>query len=315
VLGEPRSDSSDDGAPASSVPRLLRITAAIYTLFVLYGCLIPLDFTPVPWERAWATYRHIPELHPIGRFLVMDFTANVLLFVLLAFLWAGSIGVRRKGAGAVAKGVAVWGAAVLFQAALEFAQVYTPPRSVSLWDVIAAACGAAVGVVGWFGLGSKVRRAFERWEATRGRQGIGGWLVTPYSIFLFFYTVLPADLTLNVAALHRKWDRGLIHLVPFTSMGTDPVTAVLGLAAGALLWLPLAALLVLGRGLRPLTAWGLAALFSVGVGALQIVVQSRISDSTDIVCAVAGAGAGVWLGSRLRRVWVMESGGPAGVSR
>ncbi|HET9950943.1 MAG TPA: VanZ family protein [Candidatus Eisenbacteria bacterium] len=296
MAAESRSGTTDE---VPWIPAPLRIAAALYTLFVLYGCLIPLDFTPIPWDRAWAVYRHIPEFKP-GHFSRTDFTANVLLFMPLAFLWAGSIGAGWKRLSNILLGVVAWAAAVLFQAAIEFAQIYTPPRNVQLWDVIAAAWGAGAGVIAWYLAGGVVRRAFHRWDAVEGRQGVAGWLVTPYAVVLFFYNILPADLTLSASALYRKWDRGLIRPIPFTSLGDDPVTAVFGIGSEALLWLPLAALLVLGRGWRRFSAWGVTVLFAVAIETMQLLVQSRVSDSTDILCAAAGAAAGVWLGARFR---------------
>ena len=293
---ESRSET-DDVVPW--IPAPLRIAAALYTLFVVYGCLIPLDFTPVPWDQAWAVYRHIPEFRP-GPFSSTDFTANVLLFIPLAFLWAGAFGAGRKHVTNVLMGIVAWGAAVLFQAVIEFAQIYAPPRSVQLWDVIAAAWGAGIGVVAWFAAGGAVRRALHRWDAVQGRQGVAGWLVAPYAIALFFYNVLPADLTLSASSLYGKWDRGLIRPIPFTSLGGDPVTAFFGIGSEILLWLPLAMLLVLGRGWRRFSAWGVTVLFAVAIEGIQLLVQSRVSDSTDILCAAAGAAAGVWLGARFR---------------
>ncbi|HEU4724945.1 MAG TPA: hypothetical protein VFU59_06550, partial [Candidatus Eisenbacteria bacterium] len=97
---------SGPAAPDAAPPSALRAVAAVYTLFVLYGCLVPLDFTPVPWDAAWAKFRHIPEFHP-GRLYRTDFAANVALFLLLAFLWAGSIGAGWRRAGALAKSLLV----------------------------------------------------------------------------------------------------------------------------------------------------------------------------------------------------------------
>ncbi|HEY6572816.1 MAG TPA: VanZ family protein [Candidatus Eisenbacteria bacterium] len=296
-MADPLTDEPLDAGKAPASP--LRVAAALYTLFVVYGCLVPLDFAAVPWTEAWAIYRHIPEFRP-GRVLRTDFAANVLLFIPLAFLWAGSIGAGWRRAGAIAKCLLVWVAAILFQAAMEFAQVYIPQRSVSLWDVIAAAFGAAFGVAAWCAIGGAVRRALERWGAARGRRGFAGRLVTPYSVFLVLYKIIPGDLTLSPASLYRKWSHGLIRPIPFTSMGGDPVSAGFSVAAEALLWMPLAALLVLAGRARGFSAWGLTLLFAVGVEALQFLVQSRLSDSTDILSAALGAGIGVLLAIGLR---------------
>ena len=292
-------DIPGDPEGKASPPAALWVAASLYTIFVAYGCIIPLDFRPVPWPEAWAVFRHIPEFHP-GRISKTDFIANVLLFVPLAFWWAGSIGAGWRRPGAIAKSAAVWAAAVLFQAGLEFAQVYIPPRSVSLWDVIAGACGAAGGVGLWCLAGGQVRGLFERWDATQGRRGVSGWLVAPYSIFLLLHNILPADLTLGAEALYNKWERGFIRPIPFAAVGHDPVTASIGFAAETLLWLPLSLLIVLGTRLRGFNAWGLTLLYAVVVEAIQILVQSRISDVSDLLSAAAGAGAGVWLGLRFR---------------
>ncbi|HEU4725738.1 MAG TPA: VanZ family protein, partial [Candidatus Eisenbacteria bacterium] len=186
------------------------------------------------------------------------------------------------------------------QTALEFGQIFTPPRSVSLWDVIAAAWGAAAGVVAWWMAGGAVRTAFDRWGAARSRRGVAGWLVLAYSAFVVFYKIVPADITVNVASLQAKWERGMYRPVPFTSLGHDPIAAAFGLAAEALLWLPPAALLALGRGTRPVMAWAFTLLFAVGVETLQLTVQSRVSDSTDVLCAATGAAAGAMLAYRIR---------------
>jgi VanZ family protein len=284
------------------------VAAALYTLFVVYGCIIPLDFRPVRWPQAWAVYRHIPafDTHHV-HLSKTDFIANVLLFVPLAFLWAGSIGAGWRRAGAVAKSLGVWVAAVLFQAGLEFAQIYVPPRSVSLWDVIAGAYGAVGGIALWCVVGGRVRRLFERWDAAQGRRGVSGWLVAPYAVFLLLYNILPADLTLSTQALYTKWEKGFVHPIPFAAIGHEPVTALLGLAAETLLWLPLSLLLLLGTRLRGFRAWGFALLYAVAIEAVQVLVQSRISDASDIICAAVGAGAGVWIGLRFRKA-------PAGAS-
>jgi VanZ family protein len=293
-------DSPRSKPRAASIPAPLRVAAALYTLFLVYGCLLPLDFRPVPWQEAWSVYRHIPEFHP-GRISKTDFIANVLLFIPLAFFWAGAIGAGWRRAGEAARSVAVWAGAVLLQAAIEFTQIYVPPRSVSLWDVIAGAYGAAAGVILWGIFGGRVRLLFARWEAARGRRGVSAWLVAPYALFLLLYNVLPADLNLGPEALYHKWKRGFIQPIPFSFVGHEPVTAALGIAAESILWMPLPLLLLLGTRLRAFRAWGLTLLLAMAIEAVQVLVQSRVSDASDLVCAALGAGAGVWLGMRYRR--------------
>jgi glycopeptide antibiotics resistance protein len=285
-----------DGATTRSV--LLTI-ALIYTVFVFYGCLVPLDFVSVPWNIAWARYRPVVQL-AVGDFHRGDFTANVLLFIPLAFFWAGVMGAGWRRVGPAARSLAVFAASVGFQAGLEFLQIYTPRRTISLWDILAGGAGAIVGLAAWWLFGARVRSAIERWRAVHGGGGVADWFLLPYSVFLLLWNLLPLDLTLDPGTLHRKWWRGSILPIPFSRLSSDPVAAVSGLTGEALLWLPVAGLLVLSGRTGRFVAWCATLLAAVGVEAIQLLINSRVSDSTDIVCAAAGGGAGVWIGHYLR---------------
>jgi VanZ family protein len=286
-------------APGRLPLRPLRLTALGYSLFVIYGCLVPLHFTPLPWAEAWARFRQIPELH-LGPAFRSDWIANVLLFSLSAYLWIGSIWTGARGAGAVARSVGVWIASVLFVTSLEFAQVYFPPRSVALQDVFAGSVGAAIGIVAWWISARRVLHLLGRWSRGRGREALAEWLLWPYAAFLILYDVMPLDLTSSPHVLYEKWQRHMIWLVPFASAHGTFVQILYDLGVEALLWLPLAALWVVsGRGSR-LAAWCVTVLASIGVGTVQVVVQSRVSDVTDVLCAAAGGAVGVLLGGAIR---------------
>jgi len=281
------------------VLRPLRLGALGYTLFVVYGCLVPFHFTPLPWAAAWARFQQIPNLQ-LGPALRSDWIANVLLFCLSAFLWIGSIWPGRPGPGAVLRSVAVWVGSVAFVTLLEFAQVYFPPRSVALQDVFAGSVGAAIGIGVWWLSARRVLHHLALWSAVRGREGFAGWLLWPYTVLLVLYDVMPLDLTSSPQVLYKKWLKGMIWLVPFASLHGSLVERVYSLGVEALLWLPLAALLVLSGRAGRLSGWSLTVLIAIGVEVIQLPVQSRVSDVTDVLCAAVGAALGVALGGWLR---------------
>ena len=285
--------------PSATARRLLRFAALGYTLFVIYGCLVPLRFSPSPWDVAWMRYEHIPRLLP-GPFSKSDWFANVLLFAPLAFLWMGAVWPGRRLLPAAARAVAVWIAMVLFQMGLEFAQLYVPGRSVSLQDVFAAMQGAAFGVAVWWIAAPRVLAQVERWNEVRSAEGLAGWALGPYAIALILYSLLPLDITLSPSKLEDKWERGKILLVPLQGGTAHPLDIVFAVAGEAALWLPVAALWVLsGRGGR-LVAWCVTVLFAICVEGAQLFVLSRVSDVTDIGSATLGGALGAFLGLWLR---------------
>ena len=287
------------GATPTPAPSGLAIATALYTLFVAYGCLAPLDFHAVSLAEAWSRYQPIAACHP-GHLSRTDFAANVLLFLPFGFLWAGTAGAGWRSWGALVRSAGVAATAVVLQALLEFLQIYTEHRSVSLWDVIAGGVGAAGGVAAWWFIGARIRHALGRWKFLRGEAGVEGWIVLAYGALLLLWSVVPLDLTLDPGVLTAKWSGGRIMPIPLASLGADPAGALSGLLGEALHWVPLAGLLVLsGRGGR-FVAWCATVLLAVGVESIQLLIQSRVSDTTDLVAAALGGAAGAWIGWRMR---------------
>ncbi len=58
-----------------------------YVFFVVYGSLVPLDFTPLPLDQAWAVFQHIP-MYKLGVESRADWISNGVLYVPVGFLTA-----------------------------------------------------------------------------------------------------------------------------------------------------------------------------------------------------------------------------------
>ena len=63
----------------------LALLAIGYLVFVVYGSLVPLRYTPLPWDHALARFQEIPFLQ-LGIGSRADWVANLLLFIPLTFL-------------------------------------------------------------------------------------------------------------------------------------------------------------------------------------------------------------------------------------
>jgi VanZ family protein len=95
-----------------------------------------------------------------------DWMANLLMLVPLGFLMTGALWpARRSSRGAITAGATLLGC-VFFVVAVKYAQLFFPPRTVTLNYIVAQSLGSVIGV-GLFCL-LRDRLAAPRLEAARG---------------------------------------------------------------------------------------------------------------------------------------------------
>jgi glycopeptide antibiotics resistance protein len=293
----------DTGRPA--VPRgLLGFAAVAYTLFVVYGSLVPLEFRALPWDEAVAQFRAIPFLQ-LGIGSRADWVANLLLFIPLTYLWMGVLGAGRGvGAGVLAT-LAVMPVAIAASVGIEFTQLFFPQRTVSQNDIFAETVGGIVGVLAWWTTGPRFVDWLRGWQEFHSRAAFAermGWL---YLAGVLAYNVLPLDLTISVVEIFHKFQEGKLNLIPFGRLPADPAYALYEIATDALIWTPLALLWRLDGTRSAWRVWGMTMAAAVGLEAMQLFVYSRVSDVTDVFTAALGAAAGVYAGGRF--VWRGEA--------
>ena len=277
--------------------RRLFYAGLIYLAFVIYGSLVPLDFHYRPFAEAWQSFTNIPYLQ-LGVGSRADWVANILLFIPLTFLWSGLLWPARGLVMRVLIALCVIIAGVGLSVAIEFTQLFFPPRTVSLNDIVAESIGAAVGVMAWAVSGRRLSAWVAGWNRASSPLDIWGRVLYPYLLILFAYNLLPLDLTLSPVEIFHKWREGRVVLVPFSFVFANPIEALYGLLTDALIWTPVAFLWRLARPatrLKPLFA---AILIASLLEFLQLFVYSRVSDVTDIFTAALGAGVGAWLSGR-----------------
>src|SRR5688572_31113416 len=80
------------GSAAASAPRRghFLLLATGWTVFAVYGSLVPLLYHHVELEDAIRQFRNLPPLWT-GMGTRADWVANILLFIPLTFFWMGAI--------------------------------------------------------------------------------------------------------------------------------------------------------------------------------------------------------------------------------
>ena len=134
-------DSSDN-------PRgLLWLTALLYTAFVIYGSLVPLDFQAKPLPLAWATFLHLPWALN-GTVSLTDLITNLFLYLPLAILWRSTLFAHRPWRNWVSAGL-VGLSCLALSAGLEFTQIFIGSRTPLFNDILMNSLGAGMGLLLW----------------------------------------------------------------------------------------------------------------------------------------------------------------------
>ena len=127
-----------------------------YGAFLLYGSLMPFQFAWRPLSDAWNHYL-VPDTEGIGSISWRDFATNISLYIPLGFLGAGALldsplrGDNKKRA--LLRVLAFGG---LLSVAIEFLQLYFPPRVSWGYDLLGNCLGLFVGYFLWKVVGPRL---------------------------------------------------------------------------------------------------------------------------------------------------------------
>ncbi len=282
----------------------LALAALLYAAFVVYGSLMPFDYRPRPIPEALAAFEAIPYLE-LGVASRADWVANILLYIPLAFTamaaWSVAAGRRRwlvpPGA------VLVAGACVALAVAVEFAQLFFPPRTVSQNDLIAESIGTAIGIALWFGAGPRLLALLQGLRS--GGAVAHRALLALYVLAYFALAFFPFDLLVSRQELADKLaDPTRVAWGVAGSCGGALVCTV-KLGTELLIAAPIGALLALA-----LPRLGLGAAIAVGlalgavVEAGQLLLASGVTQGVSVLTRAAGLAWGLVLQHTLRLDWL-----------
>lgn len=275
--------------------------AFVASVLAFYASLVPMKYHAMPWAEAVEHFKKIPYYHlGIGR--RADLMANFVLFVPLGYLAMGACEVGRR--------VRTWLLAVTvpmvlafylaWSAAIEFVQIFFPPRTVSQNDLYAQALGAAAGVVLWFAIGSwvhgKLDDALAHWHSPTSRKR----LAQLYLLFLVGYSLLPMDFTMDPSLWAGKWKTMSL----LTGLhGMSWLTINTGLVKNMVAFVPVGVILLLGwesTSRRRTVSQALAMAFALafGVEFVQFFVYSGVSSLLGMASSTFGALMGILIATR-----------------
>lgn len=268
-----------------------------YLAFVVYGSLVPLDLTPVPLERAWSIFQHIPMLK-LGVESRADWIANGVLYVPVGFLTAHlllqlSVARRRLPV------LAVTGLfSFVLATSIEFAQIFFPPRTVSLNDLFAECLGSLIGLV--------LAMRYSDWFRTLLHTVIGNprqlalRLFEAYFVGYVAFSLFPYDVLLSGAEIGQKF-RGNGWGWLIADAGLGKIQIVLKLFPEVVLTFPIGIYLGYRSSHRPAT-FKKAILIGLVLGTLteiaQLFIASGVSQGLSVATRIAGICGGLALWQR-----------------
>ncbi|WFP50744.1 VanZ family protein [Methylomonas sp. EFPC3] len=173
-----------------------------YVFFIVYGSLIPFDFNGYTFEQACRVFGNIPWL-ALGMYSRADWIANILLYIPFSYLLANALAGKSSPASyrLLAVVIAVLLGFVL-ALAIEFCQVFFPPRTVSLNDLLAETLGLFIGSGLWLIVGGKVDELFKS-IVNNSRQSQSAF-ITLYTVFYLFLSFFPFDFVTSADELHKS---------------------------------------------------------------------------------------------------------------
>lgn len=284
--------------PAPTRLHLVFVTTA-FLVFILYGSFVPFHYHALSWEQAVNRFREVCS-EPIRVESRSDWTANIALFIPLGFLLMACLCVdRTRWAGWIAA-LPVMLACSAFTTAIEFTQLFFPPRVSSVQDIAAESIGGIVGITIWLAAGPQLITWSRSLWSSMGQRGLALQLLPGYLALLVLLHLLPLDLTLSPHDIYDKYKSGSIRLVPFGARPEDGFAQAIKHLWTIIYFLPLGVLAGSLPNLRDRArkmwprALGLALMTAGFLELLKLFVISRFVDTTNVLVG-ASAAFGGWL--------------------
>jgi glycopeptide antibiotics resistance protein len=265
---------------------MLGLLSIVATAIVIYASLVPLNYAPLPWPETVARFKEIPWFQ-LGIDRRADWVANGLIMLPAGFFAAAAIDWKRRRRWALLLAAPLIIATLIaIVLAIEFAQLWFPPRVTSQNDILAGMIGSIGGVGLWAIVGhSAVDRFVQFWLC---KPGLRRWqLLMEYSVIgLLLYNLMPLDVMLSAEEFQAKHQTRPLTLIPFADFNLDKesiANAVVDLAR----LMPFAFFSTLSYGSR--RAVLLAAVWACCLESVKIPLYSRVFSVTDIFLTMTGA--------------------------
>ena len=282
------------------------IAAGCYLLFIVYGSLVPLDFNPRPVDVAWLDFLRTPYL-VLGIDARADWIANILLYMPLAYLFSAALApVDRSRIAYVLRTSAVFVACAVIAVAVEFTQLFFPPRTVSINDVVAEVIGSGLGIVVWLIWSGALERLWR--EMKYGGLPAIRAAVVLYVLAYLILSLFPYDFLVSLQELSQKLAAGGYGFVMASGSCMRLSICSGKLLAEIIAVMPVGVLLsmVLGKDTKHPYATGALCGLALGLAieTAQLFIASGVSEGISLVTRAAGLCLGVFVQRRMRRQWL-----------
>ena len=290
--------------PEKQIARITPYEAAtlpwwlLYIGFVVYGSLVPLDFHPRSWDQAWEIFQNIRLLN-LGTQGRADWVANGILYVPVGFLTA-TLFTRFKTHRPLVLAII---ASLLFSFSLavtvEFAQLFFPPRTVSINDIFAEFLGSILGAVFAARWSDRFRSFLSTLLGNPDRLVIH--LLKAYAIAYVAFSLFPYDFLVSVSELEWKLRSGgwgwLVETAPMRGGITFSLAKLFAEALAAVpLGLALCQLTTGRQTCSTARAFRLGAALGLTIEIAQFFIVSGVSQGLSVLTRATGMylGALLW---------------------
>jgi VanZ family protein len=286
--------------------KLSLLLGLLYLGFVVYGSLVPFDFRPRSLDAAIRDFTHIRYLN-LGIASRADWVANILLYIPLPFLWLAALNRERQFFRQAFFSVFIFIFCVALSIAIEFTQLFFPPRTVSLNDIVAEISGTLIGIVLWWLIGGKIAALVES-VFVQGKRAVYAALVLYAAAYLAF-SLFPYDFLISTQEIRAKLASGFFHWVPSQGACGGALRCGAKMMAEAIAIAPLG--LLLGFTSRK-TSWALLRSaawmgfwFGLLIEILQFFIVSGITMAASVITRIIGMAIGAASGDLLKRtsIW------------
>ena len=283
--------------------------------FIVYGSLVPLERNQRSLAEALELFQRMPYFH-LGVTSRADWIANGVLYLPLGLLTAYGLMQIGRRVSRLWFLLPAWAFCAAVAVAVEFTQLFFPPRTVSLNDLLAEGIGSGLGV----GLALRgdwiaaLLTALWRSEARLRRLALQG-----YGLAYLAFSLFPYDVLISLAEIRDKAaSSGWGWFVAGDGNGLGRI--LLNAGVETVLTLPLGYYLAArrgGAGLRPVAAVGLGAGLGSMLELAQFFLASGTSQGLSVLTRTLGVLAGAqcwrtraWLLPETVRVWLRRLGLP-----
>jgi VanZ family protein len=286
-------------------------------ILTIYGSLIPFQFEPQSLDDAIAGFREMTYYQPGLLEARGDWIVSMVLFLVLSYLAMAALCVDRPWEFGIGIAVLVVPACVLLSVLIEFAQVFFPPRTVSVNDIWVESLGGLAGAGAWLAGGQRMTHWLRRLGTIRRIDWLTSQAAPAYLVLVFVLQLMPFDFILGPSELVLKFREGKVSALGFGGAELEATALMSKLVTLAACFLPLGFLRALApTQLRGRAGWVGALLFGVAVTVtakfLQLLVYSRSTDLVDIPLGTLLVLAGWRLGVAWNAGWRSTRARPAG---